>query len=147
MQLATPARHAQERHRLDDMPVPTFEHTVTTADTAAVLGSGDLPVLATPRLINWLERATFTAAAAVVVPPETTVGTLVRVEHLKASPVGSVITLSCTTPMSDGRRLIFHVRATDQDGNEVAAGELHRRVVDPSRFMARFTERPGPSGS
>ena len=35
----------------------------------------------------------------------------------------------------------------DQDGNEVAAGELHRRVVDPSRFMARFTERPGPSGS
>jgi predicted thioesterase len=129
------------------MAASTYEHQVTTADTAVVLGSGDLPVLATPRLINWLERATYATAQTVVPAPQTTVGTVVRIEHLKASPVGSVLTLSCSTPISDGRRLIFHVRATDQAGSEVAVGELHRRVVDPDRFMARFTEpTPAPAG-
>ena len=65
---------------------------------------------------------------------------LVRIEHLKASTVGAVITVSCSTPISDGRRLIFHVRALDEDGAEIAVGEMHRRVVDSDRFMARFTE-------
>ena len=112
------------------MAASTFEHRVTTADTAAVLGSGDLPVLATPRLINWFERATFATAQTVVEAPQTTVGTVVRIEHLKASTVGAVITVSCSTPISDGRRLIFHVRALDEDGAEIAVGEMHRRVVD-----------------
>lgn len=122
------------------MAASTFEHRVTTADMAAVLGSGDLPVLATPRLINWFERATFATAQTVVEAPQTTVGTVVRIEHLKASTVGAVITVSCSTPISDGRRLIFHVRALDEDGAEIAVGEMHRRVVDSDRFMARFTE-------
>ena len=91
------------------MVASTFEHTVTEADTAAALGSGDLPVLATPRLITWLERATFTAAQTVVQPPQTTVGTLVQVEHLKASPVGSQVIVTCSTPIIDAGRLIFHV--------------------------------------
>ena len=121
------------------MAASTFEHTVTEADTAAALGSGDLPVLATPRLITWLERATFTAAQTVVQPPQTTVGTLVQVEHLKASPVGSQVIVTCSTPIIDAGRLIFHVQANDLVGSQLAVGELHRRVIDPQRFMARVT--------
>ncbi len=120
----------------------SFEHIVTEADTAAVLGSGDLPVLATPRLVNWLEHVTFTASRALLEPGQTTVGTLVQIEHLKGSPVGTLITCSTSTAMSDGRRLIFHVKAVDETGDAVATGELHRRVVDVERFLQRFGAQP-----
>ena len=129
------------------MAVQSFEHTVTEADTAAVLGSGDLPVLATPRLLNWLERAAFAVAKSVCPEGQTSVGTLIKVEHLKASPVGTVVTCKCSMPISDGRRLIFHVKAVDGNGGEVAVGEMHRRLVDPARFMARFDETAAPDAS
>ena len=50
-------------------------------DTATALGSGDVAVLATPRLLAWLEAATVAAAADVVGPGETSVGTRVELEH------------------------------------------------------------------
>lgn len=120
------------------MPMDRYEHTVTDQDTAAALGSGDLPVLATPRMINWLERAAYQSAKEAIETGQTTVGTLVKVEHLKGSPVGATVTVSCSKPVSDGRRLIFHVTAVDERGDECATGEIQRRVVDPVRFMARF---------
>jgi fluoroacetyl-CoA thioesterase len=58
-----------------------MRHEVTDADTAAALGSGDVPVLATPRLIAWMEAATVRAAAAFLVKGQTTVGTAIRIEH------------------------------------------------------------------
>lgn len=125
------------------MALESYEHTVTDADTAVVLGSGDMPVLATPRLINWLERAAFAAAQRKIDAGQTTVGVLVRVEHLKGCPVGTVVTCTCSKAISDGRRLIFHVTATDDVGDEVAVGEIQRRVVDPERFMARFAAAGG----
>lgn len=129
------------------MAVQSFEHTVTEGDTAAVLGSGDLPVLATPRLINWLERASYAVARSTCPEGQTSVGTLVKIEHLKASPVGTVLTCKCSMPISDGRRLIFHVTAVDERGDEVAVGEMHRRLVDPERFMARFAEQAAQDGA
>jgi len=65
----------------------TYQRTVTDADTAERLGSGDMPVLATPRLINWCERAAFTEAAADLEEGQTTVGTTVRMDHVKGTPV------------------------------------------------------------
>jgi fluoroacetyl-CoA thioesterase len=113
-------------------------HTVTDADTADHLGSGDLPVLATPRLINWIERAAFGTAAEGLEPGQTTVGTLVKVEHIKASPVGTTVHVKSSRPVSDGRRLIFHVRVLDDAGEVVAVGEVQRAVIDRDRFMRRF---------
>ena len=116
------------------------QHTVTDADTAERLGSGDLPVLATPRLINWIERAAFAAAAGEGLETgQTTVGTMVKVEHLKAAPVGTTVSVTSSRPVSDGRRLIFHVRVLDETGDEVARGEVHRAVVDRERFLRRFS--------
>jgi fluoroacetyl-CoA thioesterase len=113
-------------------------HTVTDADTAERLGSGDMAVLATPRLINWIERAAYAAAAETLSPGQTTVGTLVKVEHIKASPVGATVHVKSSRPVSDGRRLIFHVRVLDDGGEEVARGEVQRAVIDRERFMSRF---------
>ncbi|MGI8718703.1 MAG: thioesterase family protein [Lapillicoccus sp.] len=116
----------------------SFQHTVTEADTAERLGSGDMPVLATPRLVNWLERAAYAGAARKVGEGQTSVGTLVRIEHVKATPVGGTVTVRCSNPVSDGRRLIFHITVTDEAGDEVATGEVHRALVDRDRFMRRF---------
>src|SRR5580765_2711664 len=70
-----------------------MRHEVTDADTAIALGSGDVPVLGTPRLIAWLEAATVQAAAPHCGPGETSVGTAVRIEHLRATPVRGSVTV------------------------------------------------------
>jgi len=62
-----------------------MRHEVTDADTAVALGSGDVPVLGTPRLIAWMEAATVRAAAGVLDPGQTTVGTAIRIEHRRAT--------------------------------------------------------------
>jgi len=56
-----------------------MRHEVTDADTAAALGSGDVPVLGTPRLVAWLEAATVRAAVGLLKPGQTTVGTAIRI--------------------------------------------------------------------
>ncbi|MBB2987040.1 thioesterase family protein [Terracoccus luteus] len=119
------------------MPMRAFPHTVTPEDTAAEIGSGDLDVLATPRLITWCERAAFEVCKQNVDSDHTTVGTTIKMEHIKGSPVGAAITVNCAEPINDGRRLVCHVTVTDAEGDELARGEVHRAVVDPDRFMSK----------
>lgn len=110
-------------------------HTVGDADTAAALGSGDLPVLATPRVLAWLEAAT--CAALDLDDGRTSVGTRVEVEHIAASPVGATITATADLVHEDGRLLRFRVAAHDGHGTLVAHGEVRRVVVDRARFLGR----------
>lgn len=110
-------------------------HTVGDADTAAALGSGDLPVLATPRVLAWLEAAT--CAALDLDDSRTSVGTRVEVEHIAASPVGATITATADLVHEDGRLLRFRVAAHDGHGTLVAHGEVRRVVVDRARFLER----------
>ena len=110
-------------------------HTVGDADTAAALGSGDLPVLATPRALAWLEAAT--CAALDLDDSRTSVGTRVEVEHIAASPVGATITATADLVHEDGRLLRFRVAAHDGHGTLVAHGEVRRMVVDRTRFLER----------
>lgn len=113
---------------------------VTDDDTAVALGSGSVPVLATPRLVAWLEAATCTAAAAAghTGDGRTSVGTRVAVEHLAATPVGGRIEAVAELADVDGRALRFAVTATDGAGRAVATGEVARVVVDVERFLARL---------
>ncbi|WP_102143308.1 thioesterase family protein [Mycobacterium hubeiense] len=109
---------------------------VTEADTAASLGSGDVPVLATPRLIAWLEAATLQAGAHFAGPGQTTVGTAVRIEHRRATRVGGAVDVFAeAAPAPTGRRLTFHVRAVDDAGELVATGEIDRAIVDRQQFL------------
>lgn len=115
----------------------TFQHTVSTADTAQSTGSGELEVLATARLIGWCERAAYEVCRRSTGPDKTTVGTFVKIEQSKGSPLGAEVTVSCADPINDGRRLVCFVRATDGHGDTLAEGEIHRAVVDPDRFMSK----------
>ncbi|MEH3033789.1 MAG: thioesterase [Aeromicrobium erythreum] len=112
-------------------------HTVTDADTASALGSGDLAVLATPRLLAWCEEAT---CAALDLPAErTSVGTRVDLEHLAASPVGATVRARAEVVHEDGRLLRFRVTAHDVERDTLlASGEVRRVVVDRERFLSRL---------
>jgi predicted thioesterase len=112
---------------------------VTAADTARALGSGDLEVLGTPRLVAWLEAATCAAVDDVIGADETTVGTRIAVEHLKATPVGAEVITTATVQHVDGRLLRFDVVAEQVDGVVVGHGEITRVRVDRARFLARVT--------
>jgi predicted thioesterase len=115
----------------------TLSFTVTDADTAAALGSGDLPVLGTPRLLAWCEAATC-AAVEGSLEGSTSVGTRVSLEHLAASAVGEPLQVTATLSHRDGRLLRFAVEATDSRGRLVGQGEVTRVAVDPERFLARL---------
>ncbi|OEV04247.1 thioesterase family protein [Streptomyces oceani] len=117
-----------------------MRHEVTESDTAVELGSGDVPVLATPRLIAWLEAATLRRAAPYTDAGQTTVGTAVRVEHRQPTPVGDSVDIVAEAPDDiSGRRLTFTVRATDASGKIVATGEIDRALVQRDRFLAALT--------
>jgi predicted thioesterase len=114
-----------------------MHYKVTDTDTAAAVGSGDVPVLATPRLIAWMEAATVQAAAQFIEPGQTTVGTGVCIEHRRASGTGGTVEVTAEPPAApDGKRISFQVRATDQSGEVVAEGRIDRAIVDRERFLA-----------
>jgi fluoroacetyl-CoA thioesterase len=113
-----------------------LELTVTTADTAIALGSGDVPVLATPRAVALVEAATVAATAGRLEPGITTVGTRVVLNHNRATPVGGVVFAEAELVEVDGRRLRFTVRLLE--GPEVAAeGTVDRVMVNRQRFIEK----------
>jgi predicted thioesterase len=111
-----------------------FCHTVTEADTAVAVGSGEVPVLATPRVLALAERATVAAVAAALEAGATTVGTRVELDHLAPSPVGAEVTVRAVLARVEGRRLVFAVRLLDGD-REMARGLVTRVVVDAAAFV------------
>jgi fluoroacetyl-CoA thioesterase len=116
------------------------EVTVETGprDTAAALGSGDVPVLGTPRLLALAEAATVQALDGALTPGQTSVGTSVRLEHTAASPVGMRVTVTAQLTGVDGRRVTFAVEAVDAGGTVVGLGTVERVVVDRAKFLARL---------
>lgn len=118
------------------------EFAVTDDDTATALGSGDVPVLATPRLVAWLEAATVACLADVLDDASTSVGTRIEVEHSSASPVGAHVTAAASISYVDGRLVRFEVAAEHRVGDGapavVATGRITRVVVDRDRFLARL---------
>jgi predicted thioesterase len=120
------------------MTTATLSFTVADADTAASVGSGDLPVLGTPRLLAWAEAATCAAIADELSPEQTSVGTRVALEHLAASSIDEQVRVTATVTHRDGRLLRFEVVAVDSGEQVVGHGEVTRVVVDRARFMARL---------
>lgn len=110
------------------------ELTVTEEDTAIAMQSGDVPVLATPRLIALCEEAAVAAATSAIGDGETTVGMRVQIDHVAPIAVGTKVRAEAKLERVEGRRLRFSVSVTDACGL-VAAGKLTRVVVDRSRFV------------
>ncbi|TDC92213.1 thioesterase family protein [Actinomadura sp. 7K507] len=110
---------------------------VEDSDTAVRVGSGDVPVLATPRLLALAEGVTVQAIEGLDAS-RTSVGTRVELRHLAASPVGMRVTVAAELVEVDGARLVFDITATDALGAVVGSGRVERVVVDRERFLARL---------
>ncbi len=111
--------------------------TVEPSDTAVKVGSGDVPVLGTPRLLAVAEAATMAAIRDHLAPGRTSVGTRVELEHRAASPVGAHVEIATELTQVDGRRLVFAFTAREGE-RLVATGTIERAVVDRERFLSRL---------
>lgn len=116
-----------------------IERTVTELDTAAALGSGDLEVLGSPRLLAWAEAACLAAVDASLDATETTVGARIQIEHLQPTAVGESVTISAELERVEGRRLTFAVEASARHG-KIVTGRVVRVLVDRERFLERTRE-------
>ncbi len=114
----------------------TVDLIVETADTARAHGSGDVEVLATPRLVGLCEEATMSALIGRVGIGCSTVGLSIQFDHLRPTAVGQRVTAEATLDRVDGRRLHFTVCAKDDRGL-VGAGKVTRVLVDVDRFMEK----------
>src|ERR1700734_2762755 len=115
----------------------TVRAVVTGGDTAEAMGSGNLPVLATPRLLALAEAATVAAVAPQLADGLTTVGTAVSLEHRKASPLGAEVVVEAELTEVDGRRLVFGFIArpahSDADGAKADAADTDGADADGAK--------------
>jgi fluoroacetyl-CoA thioesterase len=115
--------------------------TVADTDTATAMGSGDVPVLGTPRLLALAEAATVAAIRPRLEPGQTSVGTSAVMEHKRPSPIGAEVVVEAELTEVDDRRLVFSIRARQISSRDhvlvVGAGRLERIVVDRDRFVSR----------
>ncbi len=112
------------------------ELTVTDSDTAQAVGSGDVPVLGTPRVLALAEAATVAATATRMPPGMTTVGTRVELEHKAPTGVGRTVAAVAQLAKVDGRRLLFEIVVTEGT-TVVAEGRVERILVDRHRFVEK----------
>lgn len=110
--------------------------TVLDRDTAVALRSGDVPVLATPRILALCEEVCCLAVAATLEPGTTTVGMRAQLDHVAPVKVGSTVRAEATLEKVEGRRLVFTVSVADKAGL-VAAGKITRVVVSRDDFLDR----------
>lgn len=110
---------------------------VNSTNTAITAQSGSLQVFGTPFMIALMEKATCEAVANLLEDNETTVGTKISVTHDKASGIGKVIKAEAKLVEVDGRRLVFDVKAFEEDGSVIGKGQIERFVVLIDKFMKR----------
>jgi len=115
---------------------------VSAGNTAQEVGSGSVPVFATPMLVALMESAAIAALQGRLQEGQTTVGTRVEVAHTAATPVGMTVTAQAELVEVDGRRLVFDVMAQDEAGL-VGEGRHERFIVEQAKFLSRADQRKG----
>ena len=120
------------------------EYTVALDRTAHAIGNPGVKVLGTPFLIGLLENAAAKIVHPHLPPGASTVGTMVEIRHLAATPVGMKVTAKATLLETDGRRYLFAVEAWDEK-EKVTEGKHERFfVANLEKFLER-TMRKGQS--
>jgi len=117
----------------------SVELTVKEGDTAAALRSGDVPMLATPRVVALCEETTCRALDGHLEDRMTTVGMRVQLDHLLPIPVGTKVVCDAKLDSCEGRRLVFTVSVNSERGL-VAAGRVTRVIVNRQRFLEKAAE-------
>ena len=109
---------------------------VTDNDTARSAGSGDLEVFSTPKMIALMEEASYKCIEPHLDEGASSVGTMMNVKHLSATPVGMEVTAECEVCEVDGRRVVFSVKAYDEKGL-IGEGIHERFIVYKEKFVAK----------
>jgi len=114
----------------------TLERTVTEEVTAKAMGSGELPVFATPAVVALAEECAWKSVAGGLEEGQGTVGTRMELSHLAATPLG--MTVRCETELVeiDRRKLVFTIAAYD-GVDKVAEGRHERFIVDNAKFLSK----------
>ncbi len=113
-----------------------LERTVTEELTAKAMGSGELPVFATPAVVALAEECAWKSVAGGLEEGQGTVGTRMELSHLAATPLG--MTVRCETELVeiDRRKLVFTIAAYD-GVDKVAEGRHERFIVDNAKFLSK----------
>lgn len=114
----------------------TREVEVVHELTADAVHSGGLPVFATPMMIGLMENASWSLAEECMEEGYSTVGTLVNVKHISATPVGATVRAETELTEIDGRRLVFKVAAYDDKGL-IGEGTHERFIINTDKFMSK----------
>ncbi len=112
------------------------ETTAKIDNSAAAMGSGTLAVYATPAMVALIEKAACESVQAYLAEDETTVGTLMQVEHISATPMGMKVTAESVLKEVNGRKLVFSVEAFDESGI-IGKGTHERFIIKTERFMEK----------
>ena len=112
------------------------EDIVCEQNTAKNMGSGDLPVFATPCMVALMENASLGSVAPHLEEGQSTVGTKICVSHDSATPIGMKVWAESTLTEIDGRRLGFEVRAFDERGL-IGQGTHERFIIKQQRFLEK----------
>ncbi len=120
----------------------TVSTTVTEANTARAMGSGTLEVLATPAAAALMEQAACEMLQPYLDDGITTVGTMISLKHLSASPIGATVTAKATLTEIDGRRFGFTLTASDNAGL-IAEGTHERFSVKSESFLRKAETKLG----
>ena len=108
--------------------------TVTEKDTAVFYGSGTLEVYATPAMAALMENTAMNSVSPYLSEGEATVGTLLNIKHLSATPIGCTVSCESELVEIDGRRLVFRVTARDSAGLS-GEGTHERFIISAEKFM------------
>lgn len=118
----------------------TREVEVVHELTADAVHSGGLPVFATPMMIGLMENASWSLAEECMEEGYSTVGTLVNVKHVSATPIGATVRAETELTEIDGRRLVFKVAAYDDKGL-IGEGTHERFIINTDKFMSKTLTR------
>ena len=112
------------------------EVLVTNENTAKTVGSGLLPVFATPMMAALMEKTASESIQNELADGEGTVGTSLNIRHLAATPIGMTVKCESELIEIDRRRLVFNLKVTD--GVDVIGDGTHERfIINNEKFMAR----------
>jgi fluoroacetyl-CoA thioesterase len=118
---------------------------VTPDKTANRIASGVVEVYATPQMIGLMEKAASESVQPLLPPGHSTVGTLVEVRHLTATPLGLSVRAESELLEVDGRRLVFAVAAYD-DREKIGEGRHERFIIEDVRFLGRVNAKRPAAG-
>ena len=116
------------------------ETVVTEHNTANAVGSGLVPVFATPYMIALMENAAVNALTPYMEENQGTVGTRLDVSHDSATPIGMKVWAEAEVTAVDGKALTFAVTAYDEAG-VIGKGTHNRFVITVDRFLAKAEKK------